>query len=70
MPQITLEYLERAELLSRQKNPGKCIQFDTYFQLGRVSEKADNYELAISFYKEVVIFSDKAYLAIGTSDQQ
>ena len=56
-------YLERALYLSQQKNAGKSVQFDLYYHLGVQSEKAGNYDLAESYFREVDKFSDRAYLS-------
>jgi len=64
MPQTALVYLEKAEQLSRQKNPKKGIQFEIYYHLGLLSEKTGNYDLAVSYFKEAINFSDKTHLAM------
>ena len=63
VPLAALVYLERAEQLSRQKNTGKGTRFEIYYYLGLLSEKSGNYELAVSYFKDAVKFSDKTHLA-------
>ena len=64
MPQVALIYLEKAEQISRHKSTKKGIQFEIYYHLGLLSEKTGNYDLAVSYYKEAINFSDKAHLAM------
>ena len=64
MPHMALAYLERAEQLSRQKYPKKGIQFEINYRLGLLYEKSGNYDLAVSYFKEAIIFLDKSHLAM------
>ena len=65
MSQEAVAYLYRALELIMQKSPKKNVLFEIYYNLGKRSQYTGNLELALSYFREALRYTDKKNLALA-----